>query len=73
MEIRSQDKCIMGSESQVLLDRGCFVDIISRLRLQLSPGLVQSDARRYLHSSLCRIWDCFPVEVLVKVGPDNIV
>ena len=29
MEICSQDKCIIGSESQVLLDRGCLVDVIS--------------------------------------------
>lgn len=36
LEICSQDKCILGSESQVLLDRGSLVDIISKISLQLS-------------------------------------
>ena len=31
MEIRSQDKSVVGSECQVLLDRGCLVDIISKI------------------------------------------
>jgi hypothetical protein len=47
MEICSQDKCILGSESQVLLDRGFLVDVISKMGLQLSSRLIQSDARTY--------------------------
>ena len=73
MEICSQDKCIIGSESQVLLDRGCLVDINSIMRLQLFPRLINSDTKRYIHTSLCRIWHSLPIEVLVKIGPDNIV
>ena len=44
-EIRSQDKCILRSESQVLLDGGCLVDIISKISLQLYSTRMLEETR----------------------------